>query len=85
MFGKKEKKISLMTRQLNMLIVVCSVFLVLVILGALFFTIRGNFKLMGVCALCAAVVFSMLVVLFKERRVTRIMNEDTYDQEQTPM
>ena len=54
-------------------------------LGALYFTVRGNFKLMGVCAVCSAVVFSMLVVLFKERRVSRIMNEDNYDQEQKPM
>ena len=74
-----------MTRHLNMMIAVCTVALTLMILGALYFTVRGNFKFMGVCALCSAVIFSMLVVLFKERRVSRIMNEDNYDQEQKPM
>lgn len=74
-----------MIKHLNALIVVCSVALCLLTLGALYFTVRGNFKFMGGCALCAAIVFAMLVVLFKERRVARIMSEDDYDKTNPPL
>ncbi len=74
-----------MIRHLNALIVVCSIALALLVLGALYFTIRGNFKFAGGSILCAVIAFSMLVILFKERRVARIMNEDNYDKNNTPM
>ncbi len=70
-----------MIRNLNVLIFLCSVALVVTIAGMLWFLIRGNFLLAGGFGVAVVLFFALMVVLWKERRVARIMRDDNYDEE----
>lgn len=70
-----------MLKHINILITLCIIALVLGGLATLFYFVCGNFKLAGAGLCGVALFFALLVVLLKEQRIARIMQEDDYDQE----
>lgn len=68
-----------MIKHLNVLIGLCIVGLVLGVIATLLCVVKGLFLYMGIGAGVSLLLFAMLIVLLKERRVGRIMSEDDYD------
>ncbi len=70
-----------MIRNLNVLIFLCSVALAVTLIGTLYFFVRGNFNFAGGFGIAMLLFFALMVVLWKDRRVARIMREDDYEKE----
>lgn len=68
-----------MIKHLNILIGLCIVGLVCGVIFTLLSVVKGHFLYVGIGAGVSLLLFAMLIVLLKERRVGRIMNEDDYD------
>lgn len=70
-----------MIRSLNILLGICCVALAVCVLLTLFLMVMGELKLTLVFGSASLFLFAMTVVLNKERRIVRMMNDDDYPAE----
>jgi len=67
-----------MIGRLNILLWICCATLAVCVLLTLFLLVLGEWKLTTVFGLASLFLFAMAVVLNKERRIVRMMNDDDY-------
>lgn len=65
----------------TLLLVLCTAALVLSILATLYVFLLGAFFLFKIGAGLCLLFIILLIVILKERRIHRLMNEDDYDRE----
>lgn len=70
-----------MIRSLSILLGICCVALAVCVLLTLFLMVMGELKLTLVFGSASLFLFAMAVVLNKERRIVRMMNDDDYPAE----
>ena len=67
-----------MIGRLNILLGICYAALAVCVLLTLFLMVMGAWKLTAVFGLVSLFLFVMAVVLNRERRIARMMNDDDY-------